>query len=64
MYVLPSYIQKGKSALMLAVREDKTEFYWFGMSEPPTTRVVSQLVKAGAALDLQDNISCIDIVTN
>ena len=48
--------QKGESALMLAVWEDDPEFYWFMMPEEHKTRVVSQLVDAGAALDLQNEV--------
>ena len=50
---LPPFTQEGKSALMLAVREDISRFR---KSYPPRTRVVSQLVKAGATLDLQDEV--------
>ena len=52
-----SFTQKGESTLMLAVGEDKSDFYWFRVSEPRRTGVVSQLVKAGAALDLQNKVT-------
>ena len=54
---LPSFTQKGESALMLAVKGDETGFYRFRMSKRDTTGVFSQLVEAGAALDLQDKVS-------
>ena len=47
---------------MLAVREDKTHFYRFRMSERDRTRVVSQLVEAGAALDMQDKVTRSNII--
>ena len=54
---IPSFTQKGESALMLAVGEDKTNFYRFRMSEQDRAGVVSQLVNAGAALDLQKKVN-------
>ena len=42
---------------MLAVKEDETGFYRFRMSKRDTSGVFSQLVEAGAALDLQDKVS-------
>ena len=54
---IPSFTQEGESALMLAVREDETDFYRFMMSEERETRVVPQLVNAGAALDLQNKVN-------
>ena len=60
---------------MLAVKEDEDYpfriprtgvvsqlFYRFMMPHPRRTRVVSQLVKAGAALDLQDKVNYSNII--
>ena len=47
---------------MLAVREDVTYFYRFRMLGRDRTRVVSQLVEAGAALDLQDKVTRSNII--
>ena len=59
---IPSFTQKGESALTLAVRQNRTNVYWLMMSEPPKTGVVSQLVGAGAALDLQNKVTIVTIV--
>ena len=56
------FTQKGEFALMLAVRQDVTDFYQFKMSEPPKTGVVSQLVEAGAAMDMQDEVNYSNII--
>ena len=47
---------------MLAVTGDTTHFYRFRMPERDRTRVVSQLVEAGAALDLQDKVTHSNII--
>ena len=54
---IPPFTQRGESALMLAVWEDDPEFYRFMMSEKRKTRIVSQLVDAGAALELQNKVN-------
>ena len=51
---------------MLAVKEDEDEDededYPFRMPHPSKTRVVSQLVETGAALDLQDKVNYSNII--